>query len=470
MDRPNLTIPQRAAAPRPLLDGRTILFAGLIAVWLGVMGWQQYRTPGRPRGAPANTTSTLSQADLEQLALRLEDKNLSSAAANTWNEYLAAASVPAEREAQIRVRIGRLLQQAGQNEQAVANLYRAEALAGTNKAILGEDFAVRVRDCFREMGRYGELTREVEERTSIASNNGDLAGRQIVAEIGSEKITTADLDRMLHDEVESMIRSSPGITPDQVSQVRKMAQEQYGNAEARGQLLQQIVMQRVLAREARERKIDQDAAYRDRLVHEADTLLASALTNKVTEERASITPADIERFYAANKQHYETPARGQLAQIVCKSKDDAAKVIELLDGGAKFEKLAQDRSTDASTKSAGGALRDPLRADGNDVPGAGENKDLHAKLWNLKSGEYTKDSCQVGDNWIVYLMVDKQDAHTPKLADIHDRVESDCRQARRGEILQQYVQEMFKKYDVKLHRGAVAATSQSAQTAQAKGS
>lgn len=470
MEKPNLTIPQRAAAPRPLLDGRTILFAGLIIVWLGVMAWQQYRGPARPSGVSTSGASSLSQADLEQLALRLEDKNLAAAAADTWNDYLVAAPLAPEREAQIRVRMGRLQQQAGRYEQAVASFYRAEALAGSNKSALGDDFSVRIRDCFREMGRYGELSREVEERTSIADNKGDLAGRQIVAEIGPEKITTADFDRMLRDEVETMIRSSPGMSPDQVQQMRKMAADQLGKPEARGQILQQIVMQRVLAREARDRKIDQDAAYRDRLVHEADSLLATALTNKVVEERATITPADIERFYAANRARYETPANGQLAQIVCGSKEDAAKVVELLDGGANFEKLAQDRSKDADTKSAAGRLRDPIRPTGDEVPGVGPDKDLHAKLWNLKSGEYTKDSCQVADNWIVYKMVDKQEAKTPKLDEIRDRVDSDCRQARRGEILQQYVQELFTKYDVKLHRGAVAATSQPAQTAQAKGS
>ena len=470
MDKPNLQIPQRAAASRPLFDGRTVLFVLLIAAGFGTLAWLHVRQPARSAAVSATAGSALSPADLEQLALRLEDKNLSAAAADTWNDFLAASPVPPAREAQIRVRMGRLLQQAGRHEQAVASFYRAEALAGADKSVLGEDFAVRIRDCFREMGRYGELSREVEERTSIAGNTGDLAGRQLVAEIGPEKITTADLDQMLRDEVESMLRASPGMSPDQAQQMRKMANDQLGKPEARAQVLQQIVMQRVLAKEARAEKVDQDAAYRDRLVREADALLASALTNRVAEQRASITDADIERFYAANKQRYETPARGQLAQIVCGSKEDAAKVIELLDGGAKFEKLAQDRSNDADTKSNGGRLRNPIRADGNDVPGVGENKDLHAKLWNLKSGEYTKDSCQVGDAWIVYLMVDKQDANTPKLADIRDRVESDCRQARRSEILKQYVQELFTKYDVKLHRGAVAATSQPAQTVQAKGS
>jgi len=470
MDRPNLQIPQRAAVSRPLFDGRTLLFAVLIAAGFGLLAWQHARRPAGSASPAPGSATTLAPADLEQLALRLEDKNLFSAAADAWSDYLAAAAVPPAREAQIRVRMGRLLQQAGKQEQAVASFYRAEALAGADKSVLGEDFAVRIRDCFRDMGRYGELSREVEERTSIASNAGNLAGRQLVAEIGPEKITTADLDQMLRDEVESMIRTTPGMSPDQMQQMRKMANEQLGKPEARAQVLQQIVMQRVLAKEARAQKVDQDAAYRDRLVHEADALLATSLTNRIAEQRASVTPADVERFYEANKQRYETPARGQLARIVCGSKADADKVIELLDGGAKFEKLAQDRSKDADTKSAGGRLRDPIRPAGDEVPGVGPIKELHARLWKLKSGEYTKDSCQVGDDWIVYQMVDKQDASVPKLDEIRERVESECRQARRGEVLQQYVQELFTKYDVKLHRGAVAATSQPAQTAQAKGS
>lgn len=458
MEMPKLELPQRVAVKRSAFDRATITILLICLVGFGGLIWFQLRGPavGRSNAAGGN----LNADQLEQLALRLEDKNLAAAAAQAWSDYLAAAALPAEREAKIRAKMGRLQQSAGQYEEAVANYYRAETLAGANKNAIGEDVSIRVRDCFREMGRYGELAREVEERTSINAKSGELAGRQIVAEIGSEKITASDLDRMMQDELESMMRNSPGMSASQMDAMRQEAHKQFSKPEARAQMLQQFVLHRVLAREARERKLDQSPAYKARLIDQADDLLSAQLMMSVSQERATVTPEDVQRFYAANAKRYEIPARGSLAQIVCKSKEDAAKVIELLDGGATFEKLAQDRSTDGETKSRDGKLSDPILPTGDAVPGAGDDKELHAKLWNLKAGEYTKESCQVGDGWIVYQMTDKHEAKTPTLEQIRDRVEGDCRQARGKEVMQQFVDEMLRKYDVKIHGGAMAATSQ----------
>jgi peptidyl-prolyl cis-trans isomerase C len=256
------------------------------------------------------------------------------------------------------------------------------------------------------------------------------------------------------------------MSAGQMDAMRKEAHKQFSKPEARAQLLQQMVLHRVLAREARDRKLDQSPDYKARLVDQADNLLASQLMSAVASERATVTPEDVQRFYAANAKRYETPARGTLARIVCETKEDAAKVIELLDGGASFEKLAQDRSTDPETKQQGGKLDEPILPAGDEVPGAGDHKELHAKLWKLEAGDYTKESCQVDDEWHVYRMVDKQPARTPTLDQIRDRVEADCRAARRNEVMQQFVDEMLRKYDVKFHGGALAAAT---QPADAKG-
>ncbi len=458
MEMPKLELPQRVAVKRSAFDQATITILLICLVGFGGLIWFQLRGPaiGRSNAAGGN----LNAEQLEQLALRLEDKNLAAAAAEAWSDYLAAAALPAEREAKIRAKMGRLQQSAGQYEAAVANYYKAETLAGANKNAIGEDVSIRVRDCFREMGRYGELAREVEERTSINAKAGDLAGRQIVAEIGSEKITASDLDRMMQDELESMMRNSPGMSASQMDAMRQEAHQQFSKPEARAQMLQQFVLHRVLAREARERKLDQSPAYKARLVDQADDLLSAQLMMSISQERATVTPEDVQRFYEANKKRYETASYGTLLQIVCKTREDAEKVIELLDSGAKFKELAKERSVDEATKHDGGQLPEAIRSTGDTVPGAGDNKELHAKLWKLKPGEYTKESCQVRDQWHVYLMWGIKHGQTPPLEQIRDRVETDCRQARGKEVMQLFVDEMLRKYDVKIHGGAMAATSQ----------
>lgn len=455
MDRPNLELPQRVAVARPILDRRGVFFLAVSLAGFASLAWLITRQ--RPGGASiaAAPGGTLSATALERVAMRLEDKNLPSAAAEAWSEYLRVSGATEEQRTRVHLRIGRLMQSAGRFEEAIDHYYRAEALAGDRKELLGEDLPLRIRDCFRELGRYGELAREVAERASIDAKPGDLSGRQVVAEIGPEKITVADLDRMVSDEIESMAAAAMGASPEQVARMRREAAQQLGRPETRTQLLQQVVMRRVLAREARERKLDQSAAYRERLARQSDALLADELTRQIAAERATVTPQDVERYFAANAKRYESKAEGRLARIVCASRDDAQKVVELLDGGAAFDKLAKEKSADAATRAAGGLLEEPIRGDDAVVPGVGEDPDLHKRLWALAAGEYTRDPIEVDGAWHVYHMASKRDARLPTLQEIREQVEADCRQARRNEVLMQYVQEVARRHAVSFNPAAV---------------
>lgn len=464
MEKPRLELPQRTAVARPLIDGRSVLFLVVALAGFGALAWLQLRNVrlGGHTGGPVSSTSApgLPAEQLEQLALRLEDKNLSTAAAEAWREYLAAAAPAADKAARVHVRIGRLYQAAGQFEQALGSYYRAEALAGGNAAAAGDDLALRIRDCYERMGRYAELAREVNERTSMQSDGSNISGRQIVAEIGDEKITAAEFDRMLTDEVETMLTSTPGLSAERIESLRKQVYDRYARPDQRSNMLQQIVARRVLAREARKRKLDQDAAYRKRLVEDADNRLAATLTTRVADERATTTDQDIERYYEANKSHYEIPARAELGRIVVASRDAAADLIKQLDGGGDFAALAKEHSTEAAAKEHGGQVDDAMFEMDEEVPGVGKDEKLHAMLWALSAGSHLKEPYPIGDAWHVYKVLKKSEGRTPPLSEVRERVESECRQARRGEVMQQFMHELFKEYRVRLN--PAAATSQPA--------
>ncbi len=65
---------------------------------------------------------------IRDLALQLENRSLDSAAADSWERYLAAAP-DADDQAQVYYRIGKLRMQAEQFGQAAAALVQAEQLA-----------------------------------------------------------------------------------------------------------------------------------------------------------------------------------------------------------------------------------------------------------------------------------------------------------------------------------------------------
>lgn len=456
MDRPNLELPQRVAVSRPIFDRRSTFFfvCGLIAV--GLLGWLQLR----PR---ANSAAPAAGLDLEAIALRLEDRNLHLAAAEAWHEHLASASLSAEQRARLEVRRGRLLARGGQDEAALAALYRAEAIAGKNEEWLGADFGLLVRDSLQRLGRYAELAREVEQRTSIAADKGALTGSQIVAEIGDEKITQADFERQMQEQIDALVATSPGLGAEQAEQFRKQLHDQYAKPRMKAQMLEQLVARRVLATEGRRRKLDQDPAYRARLAGEADSLLATRVTADVAAERGGVTPQDVERYFAAKTEQYQTPARGKLARIVCPDEAAAKEIIAKLDAGADFTALAKERSTDPAAKETGGLLDEPIGATTRRVPGVGDNEALHRAVWPLGAGAHSKEPVAVGSEWHIYRMVEKSPARTPELAEVRERVAADCAAARRDEVLEQFVRELFERERVRI---APAAATQPTKDAE----
>jgi peptidyl-prolyl cis-trans isomerase C len=473
MDKPNLELPRRVAVSRPIFDRRSTFFLVLGAAAFAALMWVQLRTrsaPGAHRTPSASVAGGLSADALERLALRLEDKNLSAAAVETWRDWLAASGAQGANAARVYARMGRLLSDAGRHDEAVACYYRAEMLAPGDEEAVGRDLAKRVRDSFAAMGRYAELAREVAQRASIQPGAAALSGRQVVARIGDEEITAADLERLIADELDQALAGVPAANAADSDAARRRAHEQFSSPEARMRFLQQVITRRVLADEARRRGLDQDEAYRRRLVGDAESLLASHLAARIVAERAVVTPQDVERYYEANKSRYATPATADIARIVCTGRSDAKEVIAALDDGADFADLVKERSIDDETKSRGGRLPEPLAGPdgpGADlVPGVGRNRELHGMIWGLKPGEYLKEPVQVGGRWHVYKMMAKRRERTPPLDEVRRRVEADCEQARREEVLHAFVGELFERHRVRLNPAAATTRPASAPPAR----
>ena len=103
-------------------------------------------------------------------------------------------------------------------------------------------------------------------------------------------------------------------------------------------------------------------AYRAQLRGE---IQKAQLINREIRGKVSITPEDVQRYYDAHKEEYETPARIQVAQILFRLESGAstdhvaaitAKAEELrarIEKGADFATMAREYSEDPSGKQGG---------------------------------------------------------------------------------------------------------------------
>lgn len=452
---PNLQLPQRQAS---LNRGRTASLALVYFLLLSVLGLQAWSlVVGRAEPIRSGAAPHSADADAARtLAMKLEDRNLPQAATDAWDRYLAAAGLEPSAEGKIRYRMGKLKQQAEAYQDAVGEFYRSEQLLGNEAGDLSPKIAARVRECMLKLGQYADLSREMAARASMGDEETPLQGRQVVAEIGDEKITVAGFDRMVTEQIEQLIAMQVGISDEEAEAIRRQAHAQFSDPQAKAQQLQQFVASRVLAAEARQRGLHKLAAFRRQVADSTDRLLATRLMLDEVGRRATVTPQDVERYYQANKEQYAEPRRVSIAHILCDSQESARDMITSGSGAVDFDDLAKEFSLDEATKEHGGVIPQPVSEGGDYVPGVGRNADLHAAVMAAAADTVLAVPYQSDRGWHAVKVISRSERRETTLDEVRDQVEGDVRQARREEVSQQYLEELFEAKGVKFYPAAFA--------------
>ena len=115
-----------------------------------------------------------------------------------------------------------------------------------------------------------------------------------------------------------------------------------------------IIEIRLLAAKAVAQGLDKDPDFQRRMAFLQQRALHSELIDK--DVGAKITDAGVRARY--DKQMADTPPVNEVKarHILVKTKEEADAIIKQLDGGADFEKLANEHTTDPSGKTTGGDL------------------------------------------------------------------------------------------------------------------
>ena len=164
-------------------------------------------------------------------------------------------------------------------------------------------------------------------------------------------------------------------------------------------------------------------------------LLARAVIRDVMDH-TEIGDAEIDKAYqekyVANKRH-EYKAR----HILLKTEDDAKAVIQELQQGADFQKLAKEKSTGPSA-SAGGDL-------GWFTPDSMVKPFANAVV-AMQNGEYSKAPVKTQFGWHVILREDSRELPTPPLDEVKDEIVDELK----TEKLSAYIQSLRDKADIEV--------------------
>lgn len=272
----------------------------------------------------------------------------------------------------------------------------------------------------------GGLSACKEEKKKSASNKVKPA---IAATFKQGKVTVDELKEL-----------AARVTGDKDVQLSKL------DANTREALVHEIVVRKLVEKEARKVGIAKEPEVKDAIRNFSNQLisqefLAKQASNAVTEEKIKARYEDLSKELAGKEEF-------KVRHILLKDEVTAEDIRNKLTSGQNFEALAKQYSQDAGTRNVGGDV-------GYFVPGQ-LNKDFEKATQNLKKGEISQP-VQTPFGWHIIELVDRRPAKPAPYAQAKDLIA--------GQLKAAYIQDYLKQL---VAQAAISVTVSPAEAGQQK--
>lgn len=443
-DELNLSLPQRkskAAGNYP--KGLSIL----LVLVLGV-GIANIVIPLTRDQSETTLSSGLSPDVLKDLALKLEKQGLHSSAIRAWQDYLARPLIEPEEQAKIWYRIGKLYQQDESFEQALASFYRSEHYANLDG--LSDEIGRRVQECLEAAGKFSALRHELQGRVDQSQDKGTV-GQDIVAEIGSETITQAQLDQMIEREIDRQLSPAAGmLSPEQFNQQKEQLLKRFSVPQEKLRMLNQFIVEEVLYRRAREVKLIEKPATRDLLKNLEKKVLAQSLVQSEMADKIHITPVDLNTYYQAHLKEFVQPEQAQISHILVADQETADTVLKTLQGGDGFAEAAKEFSQDAATKETSGEISGWIQK-GSFIPGIGHSEEAAGLIFSTDAGSVVAEAVQSDAGYHIIKVRARQPERQKEFDEVRMEISQALRQQKERNVQKALIDELKERYNVVIH-------------------
>lgn len=219
----------------------------------------------------------------------------------------------------------------------------------------------------------------------------------VVAEVNGHKIYRSDLEAV-HRSLPARIRAIP------MARLYKP-------------LLEQVIAIHLLASAGKTAGLQDTPEVKKQLANLRDRVIQEAYIRSVVDKK--ITDAALKERYAAYVSNFKGEEQVKASHILVKTKKEAMAIIQQLEKGEKFDKLAR-------AKSIG-----PSKARGGDLGFFTKRsmvKPFSKVAFALKKGEYSKTPVQTQFGWHVIYVTDKKTKAAPKFEAVKAQLRSSMAQ------------------------------------------
>lgn len=262
------------------------------------------------------------------------------------------------------------------------------------------------------------------------------AGAEVLATVGSQTITAADLEEKL------------SMLPPQF-------RSRYESPEGRQKLLDQSIKFSLLAQEARAEGIDKRPDVARKIEEVTSNIIIQELTKERITEAVAVSDEDIATYYEEHKDSYLRPEKVKASlihiQVPGNATDDvknekrelAETALKRVRGGEDFDTVAKEVSEDKRTKRRGGNTGFFSRGRRAKIYGDG----FEEKTFALKTGEVS-DVFEAKDGYYIVSVTDRKEEHQQTMDEVRARIERTVKQEKQKDAYEQYLEALRKKYPV----------------------
>jgi len=434
----NLTLPANRGRRSWGGGWLVVLLLAVLAVG-GTNLWLQVRGQGSAQSADGG----MSAAQYEQLATKLAARGLHGEAADAWKGYLGRASVGPEEQARVLYRVGVLLLEAGRPGEAIDYLYRSELTAEV--AELRGELDGKLAEAFEQAGRFAALRQELRSRASFKP--GEDADSVVVAELGPEKITRGQLAALAEKKLESQLRRlSAMMSPEQVKQQKELALGRLTDPKQQLQLLEQVVVEEAMYREALARQLDEEAAVKEALTEQRRRVLAKEMLHREVLGKVQVGEREMETYYEAHRADFVTPARASIRYVAFEAETAAAGFIGRVKGGEDFEAVA------AALAGAGQGVQKTEVTDGGSAGSLKVDAAWVDKILQGEAGAVMAEPVGQAGQWYAVWVDEVTAAAQQDFASVKGQIYQMLARQEMQEAQQVLQESLMAKYNIVVHR------------------
>jgi peptidyl-prolyl cis-trans isomerase C len=261
-----------------------------------------------------------------------------------------------------------------------------------------------------------------QSKTATEGNKDQQKGGQALAEVNGSVITTADFKK----EVETL---PPYLKP--------MAETPDGKKE----LLDTMIIREIIMQQAQKDGLDKSKEVADKLEELKKRIVVEAFLKKKVEAQASLTDADLQKYYDQNKEKLKTGEQVRASHILVKSEAEAQDILGQLKKGGNFEELAAKYSIDAA-KTKGGDLG--WFGKGSMIP------EFEKVVFNMKEGEIS-GVVKTQFGYHIIKLTGKRPAGIPSFDEVKEQLKAKLLPEKQQEVFQKLKEELKKNAKYSIH-------------------